>query len=130
MTIAISCRSRSKASNSSSVMAGESPSNGSSSSSIAHVAGKRARDRDHLLLAAGQIVCGHAPAFGKPRKERDDAVIVPMNAGAGDAFEPAERQVVGHRHAGEQAAPLRHVSDAAPRDLGRGQLRPYSRPGA
>ena len=49
----------------------------------AHVAGKRAGDRDHLLLAAREIVGRHAPALGEPREERDDAVIVPMDAGAG-----------------------------------------------
>ena len=42
-----------------------------------------------------------------------------MDAGTGDALEAAERQIVGHRHAGEQAAPLRRSRCHAARSFGR-----------
>ena len=88
----------------------------------AHVAGQRAGDRHHLLLAAGEIVgraCRSARARrGKNSKMRSSSQCTPC---AGLALEAAELEVVGAPHAGEQPAALRHVADAEPRDLGRGQ---------
>ena len=46
-----------------------------------------------------------------------------MHALPGLPLEAAEREVVGDRHAGEQAPALRHVTDAAPRDRRGGKPR-------
>jgi hypothetical protein len=50
-------------------------------------------------------------------------LLAPHDTGArvGLARQAAQRQVLGHRHAGEEAAALRHIADAQPRDVGRGQ---------
>ena len=50
-----------------------------------------------------------------------------MHADAGLPLEPAEFEVVRDRHAGEQAAALRHVADAEARVL-RGGSRAISTP--
>ena len=87
----------------------------------AHVAGERARDRHHLLLAAGEVVGRRASARamrGKKAKMRSTSQRTPWPVWR---LQAAELQVLRHRHAGEEPAPLRHVADAAPRDLGRGQ---------
>src|SRR4051812_5192108 len=76
-----------------------------------HVARESARDRDHLLLAAGEIIGGRVPALRKARENPHDALIIPMHAGTGLALEPAEREVVGDGHACEQAPALRHITD-------------------
>ena len=83
----------------------------------------RARHRDHLLLAAGEIVRRDMHALLQAREVLEDLLLVPHHAVAavGLAREPAEREVFPHRHAGEQAAALRHVADAEARDVGRGQ---------
>ena len=46
-----------------------------------------------------------------------------MDAAAGHALEPSQRQIVGDRHPGEQTSALRYVSDASAGDLGRGEAR-------
>ena len=83
--------------------------------------GQRARDRDHLLLAAGEIVRRDVHALLQAREIFEDLLLAPHHAVAavGRAREAAEREVLGDRHAGEQAAPLRHVADAEPRDVRR-----------
>src|ERR1043166_3004523 len=43
-----------------------------------YVAGKRARDRDHLLLAAREIIRRRVPALRKPGKHPHDALVVPQ----------------------------------------------------
>ena len=83
-----------------------------------HVAGERTRNRHHLLLAAGQKIGRHVPALGKSREKGDDTVVLPMNTRAGKSLEAAEREIVGHRHAGEQATSLRHIANATAGDLG------------
>src|SRR3954471_16376219 len=91
----------------------------------AYVAGKRARHRHHLLLAAREIVSPRVPALRQPREDPDDPLVVPVHAFAGLPFEAAEREVVGNGHAGEQAPALRHVSDAAPGDRRGGKPRDF-----
>ena len=84
MMIDTSRRSLSKASNSSSVdRPATRPSNGSSSSSTRTSPVQRAGHRDHLLLAAGEIVGGRAQRSREAREELEDAVLVPVHAGAG-----------------------------------------------
>jgi hypothetical protein len=70
------------ASSSSSVTAGESPSNGSSRKH-AHVTGQRAGSGDHCC-SPGQIVGRHPPPVRKPQKNAD-ALVTPVDAGAGRA---------------------------------------------
>ena len=57
----------------------------------------------------------------EPREELEDAVLVPVLAGAGAPAQAAQHQVLGNAHAGEQAAPLGHVADAEAGDLRRAQ---------
>ena len=53
----------------------------------------------------------------QPREGREDASLVPRRPVAGAALEAPELEVVRDRHAGEEPAALRHVRDAAARDL-------------
>ncbi len=78
-------------------------------------------DRAHLLLTPGQRARQLLLAFLKPRKEPEHALealrpATPPAAGGG-----AELQVVQHGHGREELAALRHMGDAAPHDLGRGE---------
>src|SRR5207237_4848684 len=57
------------------------------------------------------------PALDQSRKIRGNALVVPVNAGAGHPLEAAERQIIGNAHAGEQTSALRYISDATARDL-------------
>ena len=84
----------------------------------ARIARQGTRNRHHLLLPTGQVVGRRAPALLDAREESEDLVLVPVHAGAVAAAQPAELHVLGDAHAGEQAAALRHVGDAATRDLG------------
>ena len=87
----------------------------------AHVARQRAGDRHHLLLAARQEVGRRIEALADAREIVEDALEIPAHAAPGLAPEAAELEVLGDRHAGEQAAALRHVAETEARDLGRGQ---------
>ena len=88
----------------------------------AHVARQRAGHGQHLLLAAGEIVGSRAHTRPQRREHLQDLRLAPHHAaaaGVGGACQPAEVQVLRHRHAGEQPAALRHVADAATRHVGR-----------
>ena len=93
----------------------------------AGVARERTRHRHHLLLAARQVVGRRAPALLDAREEGEDLLLVPVDAGVVAPLQAPELHVLGHRHAGEQAAALRHVGDAAARDLGRRAAAPAPR---
>ena len=55
-----------------------------------------------------------------PRSTRDrSSAASDVYKGQGLAGETAERKVFPHRHACEQAATLRHVTDTGPRDIRR-----------
>ncbi len=88
-----------------------------------YVARHGARRRHHLLLAAGQVVRRNVHALFQARKIFEDPLLAPYHAVAavGLARQAAEREILPHRHAGEQTATLRHVADAHPRDIGRRQ---------
>ena len=100
------------------------PSNGSSSSSTRTSPDERAGDRHHLLLAAREIVGRRVAAArggaGSIRRCARQSQCTPVPVWR---LQAAEREVLGDRHAGEQAPALRHVADAEARDLGRGQPR-------
>ena len=107
---------------------------------------QRPRDREHLLLAARQVVPPAAPALGEPREQRVDAREVPA-AGArrhgevlldaqrgedlallGDPPEPGPRAAMG-RHPRQVAAappdhPAGHVRVAHDREEERGLADP------
>ena len=81
-----------------------------------HVARQRARHRDHLLLAAGEIIRRAVEPLANAREIFVDALAGPVHAVAGLALQPAEFEILLDAHAGEQAAALRHIADAEPRD--------------
>jgi len=87
----------------------------------AHVARQGARDRNHLLLAAGEIVPRDYRAVrdapGNIRKS------VPLSSAhrCGLALQAAKLEILRDAHAGEQAAALRHIADAEPGDLRGGE---------
>ena len=83
------------------------------------VARQRPGHRDHLLLAAGQVVRRRAPALFDAREEAEDFLLFPVDAGVVAPFQAPQLHVLGHRHAGKQAAALRNIGHAAARDLGR-----------
>ena len=76
---------------------------------------QRARDRKHLLLAAGKLSASVVLALGEARERVVDALHRP------GALACAWRhlQVLVDRERAPQAAALRHVTDAEPRDLRR-----------
>src|SRR5450631_1960332 len=84
-----------------------------------HVAGQRAGHRHHLLLSAGEIVGGTVEPLTNAREIFVDALARPVHAVAGLPLQPAELEILLDAHAGEQAAALRHIADAAPRVLRR-----------
>ena len=76
---------------------------------------QRARDGQHLLLAARQRAGVLLDALFQHRKKREDPLIL----GVGDPILPqirAQLEVVGHRQVGEDAAPFRHMRHAQGRD--------------
>ena len=86
----------------------------------AGVARQRPGHRDHLLFAAREVVGRRMPALLDAREEGED-LPRPSAAGAGHPLEPAELHVLVDAHAGEQAAPLRHIGDAGAGDRGGAQ---------
>jgi len=115
MMMAISLRSRSKVSNNCSTTVGARPSNGSSSSQYPHVAGQRAGHRDHLLLAAGEVIGRAVEPLANSWKVFVDAFPRPVHAHALSAASGRQARDSAHAHPREQAAALRHVADAEPR---------------
>ena len=71
---------------------------------------ERARDRDHLLLAAGERSGALLPALLELREELVDEVVARLCVALGEA------EVLCDREAGEDVAVLRHVADAAADD--------------
>ena len=89
-------------------MLGWMPSEGSSSSSTRGRAAERARDREHLLLAARQRAAGLLQPLAQDREILEDLLgdlggLLAPGAGA-----RADQQVLAHRQLGEDAATLRH----------------------
>ena len=79
---------------------------------------QRARDRQHLLLAAGKLPALVALAFGQARKQLVDALDGPR-AGALDRH----LEVFVDRQVGEDAPPFRHEADAQRGDAVRRRMR-------
>ncbi len=77
---------------------------------------QRPRDRQHLLLAAGELRAGIVLALGKPRK----GVVDPLRRPA--AARPALRQpqMLVDAQRSPQPPALRHIADAEPGDVGGG----------
>ena len=78
---------------------------------------KRARDREHLLFAAGELTAAMVLAFGKPGEGLVDALdgpgTAPHSGGEFEMLVDAERA--------PQAPALRDVTDTEARDPGRAQ---------
>jgi hypothetical protein len=93
---------------------GANPSDNSSMIKDFGIGHEAARDRQHLLLAAGKSAGLLSSAFFQPRKQRVD-VIEPLGEAAPRALgEGAHLQVVLHAHRVEQLAPFRHQHQSAP----------------
>jgi len=78
------------------------------------VAEQRSPDREHLLLAAGQLVPAVAAAVRQPREQVVDALARPGAVTGRRPRRDAEVLLDGQRR--EDAPPLRDQSDARPRD--------------
>jgi hypothetical protein len=65
-----------------------------------------ARDGEHLLLAAGELIAEIAPPLGEPRKQIIDRREIPAAGASSDV------EVFLHRQRGENLALLRHPADA------------------
>src|ERR1700733_10674582 len=85
-----------------------------------YVARERAGHRDHLLLAAGEIIRGAIQPFADSRKIFVDALARPVHAMAGLPLQPAELEILFDAHAREKSAALRDIADAKTRMLCRG----------
>src|SRR4051812_20838459 len=79
-----------------------------------HITRQRAGNRDHLLLATREIVRRAVEPLADAWKVFVDALAGPVHAVAGLPLQPAEFEILFDAHAGEQAAPLRYVTDAKP----------------
>ena len=89
----------------------------------ARVLHQRAADRQHLLLAAGQMRGDLVLSLGKPREHAEHGVDGPGRVpAAGVGLSRGHHQVFPHRQALEDAAALRDQRHAARRDLLRRQL--------
>ena len=75
------------------------------------IAEQRAGDRQHLLLAAGELRAAIAAALGEPRKGLVDALDRPGRSRPSRGGEP---QMLVDGQAPPDAAALRHVADAEP----------------
>src|SRR5438034_1251362 len=73
---------------------------------------QRPRDRQHLLLAAGEARAALAAELPELREEPEDALDRPPAAGP-----LADPQVLDHREVAEDPPVLRHKADAQARDL-------------
>ncbi len=84
---------------------------------------QRTRDRDHLLLAARELAgrAGELVLERREERERGGERLAPMRLGARQVA--AELEVLAHRHAGEEAPPLRHDGDARRAEAMRRQAR-------
>ena len=82
----------------------------------ARAAHQRARDRQHLLLAAGERAAALVDALLEARKQREHAFEIGSKMrGAGNRG--AHLQVLQHGHPHEDAAAFRRLRDFQPRDL-------------
>ena len=77
---------------------------------------QRAADRQHLLLAAGERAAALVAAVAQPRKQREHAFEVGVEAAA-VGHSCADLQVLHHRHARKHAAALGRLRDAELGDL-------------
>ncbi len=78
------------------------------------IAQQRARDRQHLLLAARKLRAAIVPALGEPRKGLVDALDGPARVAAAAGRQP---KMLVDRQARPHAPSLRHVADAQPVDF-------------
>ena len=98
-------------------MTGASPSVGSSMIRSRGLVEQRARDREHLLLAAGELAAAMVLALGQPRERLVDALDRPGAA----PHAGGKLQMLVDAERAPQPPALRNVADAEARDLGRAQ---------
>ena len=82
---------------------------------------QRARDRQHLLLAARQRTRLLAAPFGEPRKEAEHAIEIRPEVLPIGAHMSPEAEILLDREIDKRAAPVRHVRDSKTRDVLRRQ---------
>ena len=82
---------------------------------------QRPADRQHLLLAAGELVAHVALALGQARKEAEGALERPGIAARG-AVGGRRQKVLAHREVGEDLAALGHQAEAEAGDAEGGQV--------
>ena len=80
-------------------------------------AGERTRNRDHLLLSAGELVGLGGELVADAREVLVDPFALPPHPGAAAAGRCAQTQVLVHAQPGEQAPALWHQAHAQPGDL-------------
>ena len=78
---------------------------------------KRARDRQHLLLAARQRSGLLAPPLGETREQAEHAVEIRADRFTVGAHVSPEAQVLLDREIDERAPPVGHMRDPQPRDV-------------
>src|SRR5437899_7790392 len=76
---------------------------------------QRAADREHLLLAARKLPATVAETLGEPRKRGEHALERPVAATIRTGASRHD-EILAHREIRKNAAPLRHVGDAATGD--------------
>ena len=79
------------------------------------IAHQRARDGEHLLLAARHGRGAPAPHLGEVREDREQPLRRPGRAAVGRRAAP-DLQILVDGEVGEDAPVLRHVAEAEPRD--------------
>src|SRR5450759_1710206 len=77
-----------------------------------HIAREGAGDRDHLLLAAGEHIRIGIEFVANAGKVAEDALPIPMHAGAAAARQPAEAEILRDGESGKEPAPLGYQADA------------------
>ena len=83
---------------------------------------QRATDREHLLLAAGEVAGQPVDALGEPRKEREHTLQIARDPGAVAAPIGAELEVLAHRERRQDRPALGDLDQAALDDLMRLQF--------
>ena len=76
---------------------------------------ERAADRQHLLLAARQLIAAVTKARGEPRKYREHALLRPVAAPIRSRAR-GHQQIFAHVEIGEDAAALGDIGDPIARD--------------
>ena len=109
-------------------ISGARPSVASSRISDVGIGHQRAADREHLLLAAGELLAAVAEALARGAGTSRARARASTCGTAVGAAARRDQQVLAHRQVRKDAAALGHVADAESRDRGAARARVQSRP--